>query len=636
MRNLTNAFTLLTGLSILLSGCSTAGGDKTENNESGVPACCQEKKSALPVVNPAYPGPFKTYMVEGAERLQGRYPAGVQGGSLVRVIVGLDPKTFNPWTAADSLSSELGGTMFRGLAQTDMFNGDVVPDLAVEIKELPDHVTYITRLRKGLKWSDGKPITSADVEFTWNKIIGQGYGNTSIRDIAQVEGKMPKVTSEDELTNKFVTAKPFVPFKRLLATPIAPKHIVEPIISKKDGHRQFEQLWSVNCNPASLITSGPYVLSRFVPSQRVELKKTSNFYMLDQKGRGLPNIDKQIYTIIPDVNTLLLKFKAKEIDITQLRARDVVDLLKNQKAGNYRLYNLGPSTGSFFLVFNMNQRNDGKSKKPYVDPIKSAWFNDTNFRQAVNHIIDRQKIVANYFKGIGSVSHTSMPEASPFYDKDLPAFSPDLKAAEDMLRQSGFVKKPDGYLYDKKGHKVEFDLLYASGGTFYPAAAGMIADDMKKLGIKANLQELNFNVIQDKMDSKKDWDAQLMALTGDPLEPHNGANVFRTDGRLHLFDQRDHDDKGNIKVTDARPWEKRMDEIYDLAACEFDQTKRKALYDEFQKIIYDQAPFIYIVCPTSIIGTRNTIKNYDPTPLSQTIMGLHNLEEIYKEQGSAQ
>lgn len=633
MRILAKCFFSLLVPSLVLAGCATS------EDKSGKRPCCSEnqttQKSALPQVAPAYPGEFKTVLVDGVEKCQGRYPKGTPGGTLVRVLVGSDPKTFNPWVSADSTSSELGGMMFRGLGQTDYFNGDVIPDLAAEIKEMPDKVTYITRLRKGLKWSDGKPITSKDVEFTWNRIIAEGYGNTSVRDIAAIQGKMPVVTCVDELTNKFVTTKPFVPFKRLLGgVLIAPKHAIEPIINKKDGHRLFDQLWSVNCNPSTLVTDGPYVLSRFVPSQRVEFKKTDNFYMINSVGQPLPYISKLVYTIIPDVNTLLLKFKAKEVDITQLRARDVVDLLKHQQDGNYKLYNLGPSTGSFFLVFNMNQRHDPKSKKPFVTPFKSRWFNDVKFRQAINHIIDREKIVANYFKGIGSTSFTCMPESSPFFDKDLKPFKPDLAYAEQLLQKSGFQKDKNGLLHDKDGNKVEFDLLYASGGTFYPAAAGMVADDLKKLGITANLQELNFNVIQDKMESKKDWDAQLFALTGEPFEPHTSANIFKSDSRLHLFDQRDHNDKGDIKVSDARPWEKRIDQIFDEAACEFDTDKRKALYDEYQKIVYDEAPFIYLVSPTTVIGARNTIKNYDPTPLSQTISGVQNLEEMYKE-GSA-
>ena len=172
-------------------------------------------------------------------------------------------------------------------------------------------------------------------------------------------------------------------------------------------------------------------------------------------------------------------------------------------------------------------------------------------------------------------------------------------------------------------------MIAGAGGTFNEAIGGYIVNDLKKLGIKVNFQQIEFNTLIDKIDSTKNWEACLFALSGDPLEPNNGANVWRSNGRLHLFDQRDTDDANNIVVKDARPWENRIDELFDKGTLEFDKGKRKAIYDEFQQIIYDQAPYIYLVSPMNIIGARNTISNYQPTTLSNNIQGLHNLEEIY-------
>lgn len=587
-------------------------------------------KSVLPEVSYTDPGPYKTVMSkDGRELMEGRFEPGKPGGTLVRVSAGVDPKTFNPWVGQDSFVIELGGLMFRSLLQVDYFSGEMIPDMAAEYQELPDHLTYVLRLRKGLKWSDGKPITADDVAFTWNTIVGGGYGNTSVRDVAMVGGKMPTVTVVDPLTVKFVTAKPFVPFRRLLSEPIAPKHVIEPVLKGKDGRGSFDRLWDVNCNPSSIVTSGPYRLSRYKSGERVEFTKAPNFYMVDKAGAKLPYLDKLVYTIVPDVNTLLMKFKAKEIDITQVRARDVIELLKEQEKGNFKLFNLGTHIGTNFLVFNMNGRKNAKDK-PYVDPVKEKWFNNTNFRQAVNHAINRDRIIANYFKGLGDPTFTCMSNTSPWINKNLASFKPDLDYAAKLLNEGGFVKKED-VLYDGDGNRVEFDLLYGAGGTFLPAVAAVISDDLKQLGIKVNQQELSFNVIQDRMETQKDWDAMIFSLTDDPMDPHGGANVYKSNGRLHIFDQRDMDKSGTIVAADARPWEKRIDEIFDTAAVEFDRTKRKALYDELQKIIYDEAPFIYLVANKSIIGCRNTIKNFQPAPLSQTISGVHNVEELWTD-----
>jgi peptide/nickel transport system substrate-binding protein len=226
-------------------------------------------------------GPFKTVVVNGTEFRQTRFPAGQFGGTLTRSIVSANPATFNYWQSSDTSSRELAGLMFVGLLDSDPNTGDVVPLLAEKVSVGADKVTYTAKLRKGLKWSDGKPITSADVVYTWNTIVAGGYGNSSIRDITQVDGKSPVVTAIDPLTVKFVTAKPFVPFIKTIGLPIAPKHVFEPITSQKDGRAKFSQFWSTEAKPSEFVTSGPFTLKAYVPSQRVEFVRTKNFLVAD-------------------------------------------------------------------------------------------------------------------------------------------------------------------------------------------------------------------------------------------------------------------------------------------------------------------------------------------------------------------
>jgi peptide/nickel transport system substrate-binding protein len=576
------------------------------------------------------PGQFKTVTIGGAELRQGRYPQGKNGGTLQRSIIGADPHTFNYWQATDSTSRELSAMMFAGLVDIDYFNGRVVPALAENIEALPDHRTYITHLRKGLTWSDGKPITSADVAFTWNTIVKGGYGNSSLRDVTAVDGQSPTVTVVDNLTNKFVTAKPFVPFNKALNLPIAPRHIIAPLLQAKNGREAFNQLWSSESKPSQLVTSGPFVLSEFVGGQRVVFKKTQNYFGVAPSGNRLPYLDKIVFTIVTDVNTNLLKFRAKETDITMLRPRDAGDLVSSADQGNYKLYDFGPMVSSNFLTFNLNQRKDPVSGKPYVDPIKSAWFNDVNFRQAINHSMDRKAIVKNYLKGLGSEAFCGQVSSSPFYDGKLRPFPEDLRLARALLSKSGFKWDASGNLCDRGGHRVEFDLLTGAGSPYWTFVGNAFSEDMKKLGIKVNYGELNFNTLSDKLSHSLDWQAVLFSLSGgDPLEPNDSANVYMSDGRLHLFDQRLPDARGKVIVTDARPWEKEIDELMARGPQTFDPVERKAVYNKVDEILYRESPFIYTATGTFIVGARNTLQNYNPTPLSQQTLGLHNIEEIW-------
>lgn len=626
--------TLITvSFAIALAGCTTTTHTTTTTTTTTTSSGDTASGGVLPEFKATDYGPYTTVMIGDAEMRQGKYPIGKYGGELLRALVASDPKTFNYWASDDSSSSMFGGFMFSGLTTNDPFTGDVISDLAEEFRMEPDQVTYVTRLRKGLKWSDGKPITSADVAYTWNTIIAGGYGNTSMRDVTQVEGKSPKCIVVDELTNKFVTPKPFAPFIRLLAQPIAPKHVFEPITSGPDGLNKFNQKWSRSSDPnmmKTFVTSGPYVLSRFVPSQRVELVHTNNYYVVNKDGRRLPYVDKMIFTFVPDANTLQLKFRSGEIDITTVRARDLQTLLSEREKGNFKIYRLGPALGSTFLMFNMNARKNAKGES-YVDPAKSKWFNDVNFRQAVNHAINREHIIANYFKGIAHPEFGPESTTSPWYNSELKPFKQDLSYSASLLEKSGFTKKGD-VLYDKDGHKVEFDMILQAGSTFMDAAGQMIQADLAQLGMKVNLQTVEFNALLDRMDNTKKWESGIFALTGDPLEPNNGANVWKSNGRLHIFDLRYEAKTPNTVVTDARPWEKEIDGIFTNGPLTFDKAARKKLYDRFQQVVYDEAPFIYLTTAFNLIGARNTIGNYNPTPLTapSPTDGLHNLDEIYK------
>lgn len=604
-----------------------APGDTTDSASSSLTGA----GSALPMVNSQSPGPYKIIDKDGISMREGRFSDGQAGGTLIRATFP-DPKTFNYWAASDLGSRDIAALMFSGLLSIDPYNGEVIPDLAESFNVDKDGLTYTAKLRKGLVWSDGKPITSEDVVFTWNTLIKGGYGNSSLRDVTTINGASPKVTAVDALTVKFETPVPFAPFLRLIGIPFAPKHIIKPIIDAPDGRKNFDQFWSVNSDPKSFVVSGPYKIKQFVPSQRVTLEANPKYSMVNKKGEKLPYLSAITYLLVPDSTTSLLKFRARETDVQQVRPRDVLTLMPVREKEDFQLYNLGPSIGTYFITFNQNRRSNPKTKKPYVSAQKSAWFNDVNFRQAINHVLNREQMVANYFKGLGFPQFSSEPQSSPYFNPEIKGFKPDSAYSLSLLEKSGFKKKEDGKLYDKDGNRVEFTIIAPAGSTFSEAVGNMIVNDLLILGIKANLQLINFNILINKTENSLDWESCIFSLqAGDPLEPNDGANVYKSDGRLHVFDQRIPGPDGKTVVTDARPWEKRLDEIFNQGATTLDKSKRMELYREYQKIISEQAPFVYLINPMTIYAVRNTIQNYQPTFFSQPSGGLHNVEELWKK-----
>jgi len=562
----------------------------------------------------------KNITINGRDYLLSSLPVGKFGGEFITSTIGEGPKTFNPWTSKDATSSEIGGLLYDGLLRTDVNTGEVIPNLAKSYTISPDNKTYSITLRKGLKWSDGKEITSDDVLFTWNEIIKGGFGNTSVRDSVIIDGHFPTVEKIDKYTVKFTTIKPFAPFLRFLSEPIAPEHIFKPILKK--GKRYFDSYMDTTVNPKNMVTSGAFRLEEYVPAQRVVLKRYDNYYWINKDNQKLPYLDKYVLQIVGDLNNELLKFEAGELDIINVRGNDAARFKENENKNGYKIYNLGSSTGTMFLAFNMSQFKNDKGKY-YVNPIKQKWFNDINFRTAVDYAIDRESEVANILNGVGEPLFTAEPIGSIFLNEKIAkGHKRNIESAKEYLKKSGFYTDKNGKLFDKEGNSVEFDLYTNAGNTERESTGVMIKEDLAELGMKVNFKPIEFNSLIGKLTGTLDWDTMIMGLTGSTLEPHGGKNVWNSNGPLHIFNQRTEDNLGR----NVLPFERQIDEIYEKGAAELNFQKRKQYYDRYQEIIYNERPVVYLYSQLRIIAIRNRIGNVYPTILGGAI---HNLPEIY-------
>ncbi len=571
-------------------------------------------------VNYNFPPESKNVVIDNIEYLQSQAPVGKFGGELIESTIGEGPKTFNPFSSKDATSSSLAGLMYDSLFTTSAKDGKIIPKLAKSY-ETKDGKTYIVHLRKGIQWSDGKPITADDVVFTWNDIILAGLGNTSTRDAVTIDGKLPKVYKIDDYTVKFVISKPFSPFVRIMASQIAPKHVFEPIT--KQGAKAFDLFYSTNTNPKDFVVSGPFKLKEYKAAQRVVFEKNPNYYMINTDNKKLPYLDKLVYLIVGDLNNEILKFEGHETDVLSLRGSTVAPYKMKEAESDYKIYNLGADNGTMFIAINLNkhQNNDGEF---YVNPEKQMWFGDKNFRTAVDYAIDRKNMVQNIANGLAKPLFTAESLNSIFLNKNIKGHERNLQIAKDYLEKSGFKYEKNKKLYDKNGERVEFDLYTNAGNTEREAIGVMVKQDLEDLGMHVNFKPIEFNTLVNKMTTTFDWDMIIMGLTGSPLEPHDGKNVWHSYGSLHLFNQRTK--KSNFD--DRLKFEKRLDEIFDLAALQTDFTNRKKLYDEYQQIIYEEKPIIYLYSPIRIVALRKKFKNIYPSQL----MGItYNIEEIYED-----
>lgn len=565
-----------------------------------------------------YPSP-KNVTIKGTDYLESQAPIGTFGGELVSSTIGEGPKTFNPFNCKDNISALMSGVMYDGLLSSDPMTGQPTPKLAKSFSISSDGTTYTIKLRHGIKWSDGKPITADDVVFTWNDIIFAGLGDTSTRDSIVIDNKLPTVRKIDNYTVEFITPKPFAPFVRMLSTPIAPKHIFMPAVKK--GNTYFDSFLSTNTKPKDFVVSGAFKLKEYVPAQRVVFERNPNYYEINTKQQKLPYLDKLVYLIVGDLNNEVLKFEAKELDVISLQGSKVARYKSLEPHSDFKLYNLGPDTGTMYLSMNLNNRKDNKGKY-YVNTDKQTWFQDLNFRTAVDYAIDRKNMVLNIANGIGAPLFTPESLNSIYLNKKLKPYDKNLDKSKELLKKSGFYLDKKGKLFDKHGHRVEFDLYTNAGNTEREAIGVMVKQDLEDLGMKVNFKPIEFNSLVNKLVSTYDWDMVIMGLTGSPLEPNGGKNVWLSDGRLHMFNQRN-PQEGKAKIL---PWEKELDYLYTQGALATKFEDRKKYYDKYQEIVYKEKPMIYIYSPIRIVALRNKFKNIYPSSLGGI---THNIEEIY-------
>ena len=565
-----------------------------------------------------YPSP-KNITIKGTDYLESQAPIGTFGGELVSSTIGEGPKTFNPFNCKDNISALMSGIMYDGLLSSDPMTGQPTPKLAKSFSISSDGTTYTIKLRHGIKWSDGKPITADDVVFTWNDIIFAGLGDTSTRDSIVIDNKLPTVRKIDNYTVEFITPKPFAPFVRMLSTPIAPKHIFMPAVKK--GNTYFDSFLSTNTKPKDFVVSGAFKLKEYVPAQRVVFERNPNYYEINTKQQKLPYLDKLVYLIVGDLNNEVLKFEAKELDVISLQGSKVARYKSLEPHSDFKLYNLGPDTGTMYLSMNLNNRKDNKGKY-YVNTDKQTWFQDLNFRTAVDYAIDRKNMVLNIANGIGAPLFTPESLNSIYLNKNLKPYDKNLDKSKELLKKSGFYLDKKGKLFDKHGHRVEFDLYTNAGNTEREAIGVMVKQDLEDLGMKVNFKPIEFNSLVNKIVSTYDWDMVIMGLTGSPLEPNGGKNVWLSDGRLHMFNQRN-PQEGKAKIL---PWEKELDYLYTQGALATKFEDRKKYYDKYQEIVYKEKPMIYIYSPIRIVALRNKFKNIYPSSLGGI---THNIEEIY-------
>jgi len=521
------------------------------------------------------------------------FERGTRGGEL-SLAIGDDPKSFNPILAKETTTTEITGHVFEGLTKTDPVSLVVQPLLATDWECDETKTVWTFHLRRDVFFSDGVALTADDVVFTFNELIFNPAIPNSASNVFSVDGKPFLVEKIDDLTVRFTLSSPFAPFLRAMGQEILPKHIYEPFV--KAG--TFSHAMGLDAKSSQVVGTGPFMLSSYRPGERVVLVRNPRYWKKDVWGQALPYLDRVVFTAIPSSETAMLRFLEGSVDYYGIKPEELAYLASRKVAKDFEIYNGGLTFGSQFVAFNLNAKTG--------DAQKHALFEDKRFRQAVAYAIDRAQIVNIVLNGLGEPQYgPESPASKVFYSADVARYPYDPTKAKLLLADAGLKdNNGDGRLEFADGKPVRIVLSADAKSSDQVLIASMIRKDLDALGITVDLQPLAFNHLVTKLTATFDWEMVLIGLTGGP-EPHFGRNVWHSSGELHLWDPGQKSPK--------RPWEKRIDDLFDEAVRLPDDADRRKLYGEWQKIASDELPLIYTVLPYSLYAVRNRFGNLFPT-----------------------
>ncbi|MEN9243692.1 MAG: ABC transporter substrate-binding protein [Gloeomargarita sp. DG02_4_bins_56] len=520
--------------------------------------------------------------------------------------------------------------IYEGLLQTNGITLELEPALAESWEISPDQKQILFTLRDNLRWSDGQPLTSDDVVFSYQEVYLNPKIPSGIQDILRVgqSRTLPVVKALNPRQVEFRIAEPFAPFLRFVGgIPILPAHILRPGIQALDekGNPRFLSMWGIDTPVQEIVGNGAYVMERYTPSQRVVFRRNPYYWQKDEQGRNLPRIERIIWQIIESTDTQLLRFMSQELDVLEVTPEAFQLLKKESRRRNFTIFNSGAETLSTFIAFNLNRAQNNKGV-PLVDPIKSRWFNNRNFRQAVAYGINRERMKNTIFRGLGVLQNSPIHEGSPYFDAGVKVYDYNPAKARQLLTAAGFQWNEQGQLMDDQGHPVRFTLLTNIERRVRPAMAAQIKQDLAELGMQVDIQTMSFNPYIERLNKTRDWDCYLGGFGGGGIDPHSGFNIWYTRGSLHTFNQGSLPGQPPLKNWTVHPWERKIDELLIRGSQEMNERQRKAIYAEFQQLTQEELPFIYLVNNLDLKAVRNRVKGIAFSPLSGPLWNLPHLE----------
>ncbi len=444
-----------------------------------------------------------------------------------------DPMSFNPDMQADDFAYAIVQNIYNRLVKLDA-SKQVIPDLATDWDVSEDGKAITFHIRDDANWTDGEPVTSEDVKYTFETIKENDayYFSSRLNIVDSIE-------TPDDYTVVFNMNEADVSFIADLgwyATFILPEHVFNSGESWED-------------NPATMepVGSGPFILSEYKQGESITLVPNEDYH------EGSPEIDRLVFSIVPDDATAVQALINGQIDVLEaVPAANVPELEANP---NIRLM-LNEYPSPMRIIFN----------------LEAEEVQDVNLRRAIATAIDREEISQKIFDGIQPPEYNMYPsliEWATNNEDTAPQFS--IEEAVNILEEAGYEKDEDGYYV----RGLTIDVFEGYG---YPDTAKLIEASLREAGIELIVQVHEFNAWFEKVGANRNF---ILEMQGGFMGPDPAALAKRFGS-----------DSGSNYASYNNP---EFDNILAEAAAIGDQEVRAELYKEAQAMLAEDLPYIPIV-----------------------------------------
>jgi peptide/nickel transport system substrate-binding protein len=530
-----------------------------------------------------------------------------EGGVFIEGNFGGDPASLNPILANDTASSRVTTFLFPALLGVDG-NGLFVKDdknFAALVKDWTissDGKVYTFKLRDDWKWSDGTPMTTKDVLYTWNVIKGAADNNIDTQLVFLLD-IIEKVEAPDATTL-------VVSFKDAACTALNNAGILYPVPS----HVMPTDLKKFQDDPFNLkptVTQGVFNFGDFRAGEQVSLIANQ-----DYPGKIGDAVYPKgwVYKNVPDQTVLVEQFLAGEtnvIDGPPVNRRSDVRAAADKK--EVTIFDF-PGNAWDYLALNYadpaNPQNGVDKDGKRIDQGNHPLFGDVKVRQAIARALDVDAMIKAAVFGEGTRMNGTMVPASWAYAKDLAPIPLDVEAAKKMLDEAGFPVGPDGIRvakgakYAPDGTPFKFTLYTNEGNTRRGAIATLVQDQLKQIGIQVDFQAIDFNTLLKIMNSQT-YDAFILGWrNGFPDDPDQ-TQLFGQSGDT-VGSGSNNTSYYNPKVDEL------MQKALNLPGC--DQKERAKIYGDIQKIFQEDLPYIPLFVINGMYAARANTEGFSPYP----------------------